>query len=303
MDGAQDNGSPASKNSIFDYLPDEKMAEIAKLVETRIVPAGAIIFREGEPGDSFFIIRYGRVRAFRTDEEGIETDLGELGPGDSFGELALLTGNPRSASAEAIEKTCLGVLPKRQFDQILQDYPLVALSFVNQISKLLFQDWSKLEQEVQRRYRPPRLSWFDFFIIFGLMFLCGLFYNEANPNGIDFVPRFLAEEPISSMSPSLALKSRNETGALFVDARPADFYGQKHIEGAVNIPLELFDIMYMMELHEMDKSRNIIVYGRTISSLYDERVARRLMLRGHRDVFILAGGVSAWQKKGYPVEP
>ena len=76
---------------------DEKLAEIARNAQTKIIPAGTIVFRQGDPGDCMYIIRYGRIRAFRTDEVGVETDVTELGPGDCFGEIPLLTGRPRAA--------------------------------------------------------------------------------------------------------------------------------------------------------------------------------------------------------------
>jgi len=59
----------------------------------------------------------------------------------------------------------------------------------------------------------------------------------------------------------------------------------------------------MMELSEVDKAKKIIVYGRSISSRSDEEVARKLILRGHKNIEILDGGLSTWKKKGYPVEP
>jgi 3-mercaptopyruvate sulfurtransferase SseA len=69
------------------------------------------------------------------------------------------------------------------------------------------------------------------------------------------------------------------------------------------MPLSVFDILYLMEMGDVDKSKEIIVYGRTISSLYDQLVARKLILRGHKSVKTLQGGLSTWKKNGYPVEP
>jgi len=67
------------------------------------------------------------------------------------------------------------------------------------------------------------------------------------------------------------------------------------------MPLALFDIVYMMNFAEEDKNREIIVYGRTVSKLYDLEVASKLMLRGYTNVKILEGGLSAWERSGYPV--
>lgn len=298
-----DKEKTPSEDIPYAHVPEEKLAEIARGAATRVVPAGTVLFRQGDPGDSFYIIRYGRVRAFRADAEGVETDLAELGPGDSFGEMPLLTGQPRTASVETLEETCVSILSKEQFDRILKDHPLVALSFVKQMSKLVLQDWSKLEKETQRQYRAPRMSWLDFFGICVLTLLCGLFFNLSNPNGIRLIPELWSDEPIASVVPSVAKEKRESGGALFVDARPNGFYKQQHIEAAINIPLSLFDIMYVMELAEVDKSKEIIVYGRSISSRYDEKLARKLMHRGHTNVSMLAGGLSAWKKKGYPAEP
>jgi rhodanese-related sulfurtransferase len=293
----------APTDSSYDHLPEEKLAEIARGATTRVVPAGTILFRQGDSGDSFYIIRYGRIKAFRVDDEGVETDLAELGPGDSFGEIPLLTGQPRTASVVTLEETCLSVLSKEQFDQILKDHPVIALSFVKQMTKLVLQDWSKLQKETRRQYRAPKMSWLDFFGIFVLTLLCGLLFNMSNPNGINLVPDMWSDEPVASVVPSVARSKQENFGALFVDARPNGFYKQERIKGAVNIPLSLFDIMYVMELAEIERDKEIIVYGRSISSRYDEKLVRKLVYRGHKKVSRLAGGLSAWKKKGYATEP
>jgi rhodanese-related sulfurtransferase len=69
------------------------------------------------------------------------------------------------------------------------------------------------------------------------------------------------------------------------------------------MPLALFDLVYMMTLAEENKSKKIIVYGGTISRLYDLEVANKLILRGYKNTRVLEGGLSEWEKKGYPVEP
>ena len=84
---------------------------------------------------------------------------------------------------------------------------------------------------------------------------------------------------------------------------PSNFYDQTHIAGAINIPLSVFDIMYMMGLSDADKSQKIIVYGRTISRLYDIQLANKLYLRGHKNIQVLEGGLPFWKRKGYPTAP
>jgi len=61
--------------------------------------------------------------------------------------------------------------------------------------------------------------------------------------------------------------------------------------------------VYMMKFSRLDPKQEIIVYGRNISRLYDEEVAFKLGARGHVNVKVLSGGLSAWQEKDYPLAP
>jgi 3-mercaptopyruvate sulfurtransferase SseA len=98
------------------------------------------------------------------------------------------------------------------------------------------------------------------------------------------------------------MKKHEAGSAFFLDARPSNFYGKDHIKGAKNLPLVIFDFMYMMELSEVEKDKEIIINGRSFSTRYDDQVARKLKLLGHKNVKILDGGLSKWKKKGYPIE-
>jgi rhodanese-related sulfurtransferase len=290
-----------TKQSFFDYLPKDKLAEIVKTIHTLVLPPGAIIFRQGDPADNFYIVRSGKLRAFRSNEEGLETDIGVLGPGDIFGEVALLTGNLRSGSVETLEETVLSVLPKEQFDQIVKDYPLVVFLFLNKLNDFIDQEWDKLEEQTKRRYQAPRIRWLDFVLIFGVTVICALLFNFSNPQRIPLIQKSWSEDPIAAITPNAAYAKYKKGEALFVDARPTGFYDQGHIKGAISLPADIFDIAYLMGLEQIDRSQEIIVYGRTISSLYNEQVADKLRLRGHTNVSVLAGDLFVWKKKEYPI--
>jgi rhodanese-related sulfurtransferase len=291
-----------SDSSVFRALPQEKRDEITQALETRLVAPGTIIFRQGDPGDSFYIVNSGKVRVFRRDKEGMETDLSILGPGDTFGEMALLTGEPRSANVEAVEESRLMVLSKDQFDRILKDYPDLSLAFVKQMSRWLLRDEKLIEKEAQQAYRAPRLAWFDFPLLIGVSLVLAIVFNQSNPNGIPLFPKFPDRNSIPAVSPTTAMEELKSGQAIIVDAGPANFYAQTHIKGSVNLPLSVFDILYMMTLAGEDKQKKIIVYGATISKPYDLELANKLTLRGHKNVSILEGGLSAWEGRGYPVE-
>jgi rhodanese-related sulfurtransferase len=178
----------------------------------------------------------------------------------------------------------------------------VSYAFVKQMSKWLVRGEARLATEAQRQYRAPKLVWNDFLLIVGLSVLCALVFNKTNPNGVALFPKILLDESVTTtpVLAGLSLMTYRET--LFVDAMPSSLFDKEHIKGAVNLPLAIFDIMYMMALSEEDKEKEIIVYGRTISKRYDELVANKLALRGHKNVKILEGGLAAWKEKGYPVE-
>jgi rhodanese-related sulfurtransferase len=298
-----DKKKKLSETAVFRDMPVEMLDEISGVVEDRVVPARTVVFRRGDPGDSFWVIQSGKIRVFRSDDQGVEITLSELGPGQSFGEVALLTGEARSASVETLEETQALVLTKEQFEQVLKSHPEVSLTFIKQLSGWLKRDEQALETEARRMATPPQMSWFDFVLLIGVSILFALVFNQSNPNGIPLFQKLPSKEAIPSVTLFAAAEEYKQGEAVFVDAMPANFYDKRHIKGAVNMPLALFDIVYLMTFDEEDKTKKIIVYGRTISKLYDLEVANKLALRGYKNTKVLEGRLSDWEKKGYPVEP
>ena len=96
-------------------------------------PSGAVIIRQGDEGDKFYIIRSGKVNIYRT-AEGHEEFLAQLGEGDFFGELALLKQVPRAATVRAIEDVELLTLSKDIFMEIVSK----STSFEEQLRKVYF---------------------------------------------------------------------------------------------------------------------------------------------------------------------
>ena len=139
-------------SKVFEELPQEKWDDLTRAVEHRVVAPRSIIFRQEDPGDSFYIIRSGKVRVYRRDSDGLETELSVLGPGESFGEMALLTGQARSANVEAVEETRLMVLSREQFERILKDFPDISLAFVKQMSERLLKAEKAIEKEARQQY-------------------------------------------------------------------------------------------------------------------------------------------------------
>lgn len=291
------------KSALFETITADESEELQRAITRVTVPPRTVILRQGDAADQLYIIHSGRVRVFRKDPSGVDVELSRMGPGETFGEMALVTGEPRTASVESLEETVLLALPKEVFERVIGNHPGVSLRLLKQVSNWLVRDEKALERAARRELQPPTLSWIDFAGLVLLSFFCAFVFNATNPNGIKLLPETWTEEAVEKVQPAAVAEAYHKGEVIVLDARPAAFFEAAHVKGALNVPLAIFDIMYTMALGDVDKERNVLVYGRTISSLYDEQLARKLVLRGHKQVSILAGGLRAWKAAGYPVEP
>ena len=194
-------------------------------------------------------------------------------------------------------------IPRDKFEPILMKYADVIHALGKGISQNVNRSIPGMEKEVSRHFLAPYISWLDLVIIVGLSLVFALGFNAANQKGVPLFPKTTLDEAISFVSPLTAFEKHNNGQSLFVDAMPTNFYEQEHIPGAENLPLNLFDFVYELTLANVDKEKEIIVYGRSISRRYDEDLANKLSLRSHKKVRILKGGLNAWKKTGCPVEP
>ena len=87
---------------LLSSLSEAAFKRVLGTILLKRLPPGAFVIREGEPGNSFFFVAGGKLRVFATDGLGRQTDLAELGEGAVFGEMALLSAQPRSASVECL---------------------------------------------------------------------------------------------------------------------------------------------------------------------------------------------------------
>src|SRR5581483_8594224 len=106
---------------IFAAVDDATISSLVLQLQSEFTPEGELIFEEGQPGDSMFIIERGEVEIRLPDDEGSVTILASLGPGEFFGELSLLDGKPRSASAMAASDAQLLRLQRTTFLAILKE--------------------------------------------------------------------------------------------------------------------------------------------------------------------------------------
>ncbi len=125
---------------IFASLPENAIMQIAQALQQKRYGKDAVVIREGDPGDAMYIIANGQVKVYTENRElGIDFDITTMGPGEYFGEMSLLTGEPRSASVKTTTKTDLLMLPRKAFLQILAKVPNAAIAVSQELAKRLTQ--------------------------------------------------------------------------------------------------------------------------------------------------------------------
>lgn len=119
---------------IFESLSDLELEALAASLKERVFARGVVIFHKGSPGNSLYLVESGKVRIFVLSDSGQEITLNTHGPRECFGELALLDGLPRSASAVSLERTTCCVLERGDFLNILEAHPGMVRSILALLS-------------------------------------------------------------------------------------------------------------------------------------------------------------------------
>ena len=123
--------------SIFANLEPEKLQSLPDKLRRRHYQRGEVIFHQDDPADRMHIIIEGRVKISITSEDGREKDIALFQPGDCFGEMALLDGSNRSATATAIEPSDTMALFRQDFLDFMSENPEVSSDVTNLLTRRL----------------------------------------------------------------------------------------------------------------------------------------------------------------------
>jgi len=125
-----------SQIQLFAQLDEDERGVLAQAMHERPLTAGETLFRIGEPGDSMFIVQTGAVELFVKDTAGQKIVLHTARPGDFFGELSLLDGGSRTASATGLESANLLVLDREDLLQLFRKRPDAALDMLAAMGRM-----------------------------------------------------------------------------------------------------------------------------------------------------------------------
>ena len=122
---------------MFSTLAAEDLARVAAAASERRFEAGAVVFHEGDASNTCYVIQSGRARAVRAHADGRSITLAHFGPGDIFGELAMLDDDRRSATVETLEKTDAIAIPGSDMRVMLREHPDIAVKLISALSSRL----------------------------------------------------------------------------------------------------------------------------------------------------------------------
>ena len=125
-----------SQIHLFAQLDEDERNVLAQAMQERTVEKDAWLFREGDPGDSMFIMKGGSVELFVKDTAGQKIVLHTATTGDFFGELSLLDGGSRTASATGVEEAKLFVLDREDLLQLFRKRPDAALDMLAAMGRM-----------------------------------------------------------------------------------------------------------------------------------------------------------------------
>jgi CRP/FNR family cyclic AMP-dependent transcriptional regulator len=135
---------------LFSEMDEQEVAGIREIMEEMKFKAGQVIIREGETGDLFYVITEGRVEVIIRDAAGSDVILHEAGPGDFFGELSMLTNEPRSARIRAVEDVTTLALERDEFFNFLRKHTHAAIDVLVELGGRLRENDALLRRMASR---------------------------------------------------------------------------------------------------------------------------------------------------------
>jgi len=122
---------------VFGALDTKAFGQVRELFDWVEMSGGDCLFRQGDEGDSMFVLAAGRLRVSRRRTSGIADHLDDIVPGETVGEMALITGEPRTADITALRDSVLARLSKANFERLAEQYPHALLHISRNIIERL----------------------------------------------------------------------------------------------------------------------------------------------------------------------
>jgi CRP-like cAMP-binding protein len=131
----------------FSALPPADLARVAEVTVPRTFGAGEVVFREGDPSNTCYVVRSGHARAVREHPDGRSITLANFGPGDIFGELAMFDDESRSATVETLEPTEVIAILGGDMRRLLRQHSDIAVKLLAALGRRLRETNERLARQ------------------------------------------------------------------------------------------------------------------------------------------------------------
>lgn len=126
-------------------LPADALAHLAEVVQLLEVRRRQVVYLPGDPGGSIYFVNGGRVKISKVTRDGKELTLAYRGPGDVFGELALIDGGPREEMAEAVDNALIAEMDRGEFERLIQNHGMIGY----RLTKIFAQRRREIENKIE----------------------------------------------------------------------------------------------------------------------------------------------------------
>jgi uncharacterized membrane protein len=261
------------KTGLFEFLSPEDQEALSSTLVPVSVPAGEILFRCGDPGDSLFIVSKGEVEIFIRDDTGHKIVLEHCKAGDIFGELSVLDHGPRSASAAVLHHLEALTMDHGTLQDFLQTHPSAAVGLLASMSRRLRVSTDRLRRTASRNVNQIEdeqhspitrlIHWFAGFSgtvsFVNVHIIAFFFWIAVNLGLVPYVPKF-DPFPFGLLTVIVSLEAIILSGFVLISqkAQRAKDCVRSEIEYEVNLKAEL----EIAHLHEKVDHLNARVLAR-----------------------------------------
>lgn len=143
--------------TLFRGIDDDALNSVGRHVVTRHLPAGSLLFREGQPCEGLYIVARGRVRVYRSSADGREQVMHTQEAGQPIAEVPLFDGGPYPASARTIEDSTVLFLARSTFRSLYHERPEIADAVIQDLGRRL-RRMVRLVEKISLRDVPARMA-------------------------------------------------------------------------------------------------------------------------------------------------
>ena len=147
MATGEETAALLARTEVFGGLEERELAEVAQVAVPRSWGQGEVIFREGDEGDTCYVLKSGAVILTREHQDGRMVALAEVRAGGMFGEMAMFRDEARSATAECLEDTSAVALLARDVQRLIRQNPDIALKLLHALADRVGRTTERLLQQ------------------------------------------------------------------------------------------------------------------------------------------------------------